>query len=108
MTTRDPGMQDDSATTRSTVTLPSPQDAAPPARRRLLSGLLARLARGLRSRLGWREAGCAWLAAVAWAAIDEIHQSFFPVRGASGADVALDALGALAGIFAYCRWLTRS
>ena len=32
---------------------------------------------------------------MAWAIVDEIRQSFVPSRGASAADVALDAIGAL-------------
>jgi len=37
----------------------------------------------------------AFLISVAWAIVDEIRQSFVPSRGASAADVALDAIGAL-------------
>lgn len=39
-----------------------------------------------------------WLAGVAWAALDEIHQLFVPGRGGMWQDVLLDAAGVLAGI----------
>jgi VanZ family protein len=49
----------------------------------------------------------AWAGAVAQAAADEFHQSFFPSRGASAWDVALDSLGAAAGILFYRTWISR-
>lgn len=46
-----------------------------------------------------RNAGLIALAiSVAWAALDEAHQSFVPSRSASVADVALDSMGALVAL----------
>lgn len=45
-----------------------------------------------------RPTRCCWLAGVAWAALDEIHQLFVPGRGGMWQDVVLDAVGVLAGI----------
>jgi len=46
-----------------------------------------------------RNAGLMTLAiSVAWAALDELHQSFVPSRSASVADVALDTVGALIAV----------
>jgi VanZ family protein len=48
---------------------------------------------------GWSAAAAAWTAlaiSAAWAALDETHQLFVASRGASIADVGLDALGAAA------------
>jgi VanZ family protein len=45
---------------------------------------------------------------VAYGASDEVHQAFVPGRSADPADWAADALGVLAGTFAYARlraWL---
>jgi VanZ family protein len=49
--------------------------------------------RGLRPR---RAAWLAFLVAVGWAALDELHQAVEPTRTASVLDVGLDAAGALA------------
>lgn len=35
----------------------------------------------------------AWLIAIAWAAVDELHQSFVPGRAGRVSDVAVDAVG---------------
>lgn len=52
---------------------------------------------GLNGRRPW----LAWLMAVAYAALDEVHQSFVPGRNASFVDVLVfDNLGALAGLWA--------
>jgi VanZ family protein len=51
-----------------------------------------RAERGLSRR---RAALVAWLVAVVWAALDELHQAFVPSRTASVMDVALDSTGAL-------------
>ncbi|MFC5985334.1 VanZ family protein [Marinicrinis lubricantis] len=40
----------------------------------------------------------AWLISLAWALLDEWHQSFVPERTASFADVCLDSSGAALGI----------
>jgi VanZ family protein len=46
-----------------------------------------------------RNAGLLALAiSAAWAALDELHQSFVPSRSASVADVALDTVGALTAV----------
>lgn len=46
-----------------------------------------------------------WAVALGWAygASDELHQAFVPGRSADPADWAADALGVLAGTFAYAR-----
>src|SRR2546428_10542698 len=49
--------------------------------------------RGLAPR---RAAGPAFLVAVGWAFLDELHQATEPSRTASAMDVAIDAMGALA------------
>jgi VanZ family protein len=66
--------------------------------------------RGIRGgRPGWRLdwALGTFLIALAFAAVDEWHQSFVPVRHASGRDVAIDALGAVLAqvlVWAYANW----
>ncbi len=48
-----------------------------------------------------------WLGAVGYGILDEIHQSFIPLRTASAADVAADAAGAGLAILAAWYWLGR-
>jgi len=60
-------------------------------------------------RSGWRLnwALLTMAIAVAYAMLDEWHQSFVPLRQASPRDVALDALGALLAqflVWAYAKW----
>lgn len=43
----------------------------------------------------WTAAAASLLICVAWAALDEWHQSFVPSRTASAVDVAIDSGGAL-------------
>lgn len=58
---------------------------------------------GLNRKRPW----LAWLMAVAYAALDEVHQSFVPGRNASFVDVLVfDNLGALAALW-ICRRLER-
>ena len=66
--------------------------------------------RGIRrGRPGWRldwALGTLFIA-LAFAALDEWHQSFVPVRQASARDVAIDALGAVLAqvlVWAYANW----
>lgn len=75
----------------------------------LLAFLVLRAVWGLRGRARGG-AIVAGLIAVGFAAVDEYHQSFFPSRGASVADVLLDSVGVLAGLGVYAlwaRWRTR-
>lgn len=67
---------------------------------RALHGACGRLMPGL--------ARGAFAAAVAWASVDEFHQSFFPSRGGSPYDVLLDASGAAAGSLVYYLWIRRT
>lgn len=66
--------------------------------------------RGIRAgRSGWRFSwALATLAiAVAYAGMDEWHQSFVPLREARARDVAIDALGALLAqvlVWGYANW----
>ena len=66
--------------------------------------------RGIRSgRPGWRLdwALSTFIIALAFAALDEWHQSFVPVRQASARGVAIDALGAVLAqvlVWAYANW----
>jgi VanZ family protein len=66
--------------------------------------------RGIRcGRPGWRLdwAVSTFFIAVAFAALDEWHQSFVPVRQASARDVAIDALGTVLAqvlVWAYANW----
>lgn len=48
-----------------------------------------------------RVCGISFLATAAYAALDEIHQSFVASRTASPWDVALDCVGAVAGLMIY-------
>ena len=72
-----------------------------------LALLYGRLARQVRGQPDGLAMAVSWTATVAWATLDEWHQSFFASRGASPADVALDALGAVAGLLVYHQWLNR-
>ena len=74
----------------------------------LLGTLNARALAGPRGTLDRRDALFAWIAASAWAAIDEFHQSFSASRGGSFLDVLLDAAGAAAGILLYYLWKRRA
>ena len=74
----------------------------------LLGLLNARTLRALRGPLRARDALLPWAAAVAWAAVDEYHQSFSPSRGAAVEDVALDAAGAAVGVVFYLLWKQRT
>ena len=61
-------------------------------------------------RSGWRFpwAIATLLIAVAYAGLDEWHQSFVPLREARMRDVAIDALGALLAqclVWSYARWI---
>lgn len=49
----------------------------------------------------------AWLLAVSWGVIDEIHQSFVPLRTPDAFDVLADATGALLAVIAWRAWLRR-
>jgi VanZ family protein len=73
----------------------------------LLGLLNARAVRGLRGTTTQQLLLGAWLAAAAWAAVDEFHQSFSASRGASFEDVLLDSAGAALAIFLYQLWLSR-
>ena len=68
--------------------------------------------RALRMQLGARTAviqtGTAFLAAMACAALDEFHQAHVASRTGSPSDVALDGVGALAGLVLYWRIIRRS
>ncbi|HZR85018.1 MAG TPA: VanZ family protein [Candidatus Binatia bacterium] len=58
-------------------------------------------------RTAARASALAFALCAAWAALDELHQSFVPSRTPAVLDVALDSAGALAGIAlreAYVRW----
>jgi VanZ family protein len=65
----------------------------------LVLGLL--LARALGQELP------AWLAGVAYAATDELHQHFVAGRHASPVDVAIDAVGVALGVLAWRRVAAR-
>jgi VanZ family protein len=56
---------------------------------------------------GARVALPAFLGAVAYGVLDEIHQSYVPTRHADAADLVKDAVGALAGVVLWQRWLQR-
>lgn len=55
------------------------------------------------SAANWRNAGIALSIAIAYAALDEFHQSFVASRGGSPFDVMIDATGAAVGLLLY--WL---
>jgi VanZ family protein len=74
----------------------------------VLATLVARAFWGLQSRLVPRAALAAWCIAVAWASVDEHHQSFSPTRGSSIYDVLLDSAGAATGVALYFLWKNRS
>ena len=61
----------------------------------VLAALWYRAFRRGRSLAPRSAATIAFLISLAWAILDEIRQSFVPSRGASAADVAIDAVGAL-------------
>jgi VanZ family protein len=65
----------------------------------LLGHLDARAIGGLWGTNRGRGALAAWLAATAWAAVDEWHQSLDGTRGASAIDAALDAAGAALAVW---------
>ncbi len=69
----------------------------------VLAALLFRAFRATRP-LDGRIRLWAWLAAVAYAASDEWHQSFTPSRTATPKDVAWDAAGALLGVGLAAAW----
>ncbi|MDP3767398.1 MAG: VanZ family protein, partial [Dehalococcoidia bacterium] len=48
---------------------------------------------------GWPIAAMAFALAVLYGAADEVHQAFVPGRTASEADLLLDAVGALLGVW---------
>lgn len=73
----------------------------------VLGALDLRAVRGLGRPPGPRSALLAWAAASGWAVVDELHQSLYAVRGGTGVDVALDALGAAAGVGAYL-WMRKA
>ncbi len=73
----------------------------------ILGALLARAFLRGRGKTATRHALFIWLTAVAWAAVDEFHQSFIASRTGSPVDVMIDAMGALVGVTLY-RWLVRS
>ena len=64
----------------------------------ILGFLAAQTIRGNKSQDAFRIALWAWLFCVAFAALDEFHQSFVPSRESSLRDVGLDVLGASLGI----------
>ena len=67
-------------------------------------GLLATLV--CRLGVGWRGAAWALLAASAFGASDEWHQSFVPGRSAEVADWVADSLGAALAVSLYAGWAT--
>ncbi len=74
----------------------------------VLAFLAAKVLELWRPGWGWLAlAAGAWLFAVAYGMGDEFHQSFVPRRNASGFDVLMDGLGALAGITAWA-WMRAS
>ena len=50
----------------------------------------------------------AFVLGVVYAASDELHQTFVPGRSGSVQDVALDAVGVLAGVVAFRLWRRRA
>jgi len=57
--------------------------------------------------LGREHLALALALTVAYAALDELHQSWVPTRHGSALDVALDVAGALLGLLALHRWSRR-
>ena len=88
----------------SQATLPSPPDDLLDFLLKKLGHVVAYGALALCYLRGVRGAGrpyvWAFLLSLAYAASDEVHQSMVPPRGASAADVALDALAAAAVLLA--------
>lgn len=72
----------------------------------ILGALLVRAILVRKERMSARYAVAIWLVAVAWAALDEFHQSFVASRTGAPADVMIDAIGALIGLAMY-RWFSR-
>lgn len=68
----------------------------------LVYGLLATLL--CRCGAGWRAAGAALLAASAFGASDEWHQSFVPGRSSDVRDWVADTLGAALAVALYTGW----
>jgi len=62
--------------------------------------LLRALAGAVWAGVTARAAALAWLSAVLWGALDELHQTFVPGRSLSGGDWLADALGAALGVAA--------
>ena len=54
---------------------------------------------GVQAGWNWRDAALALVIAAAYAATDELHQSFVPGREGSLWDVLIDSVGAGAGLF---------
>ena len=72
----------------------------------ILGALLVRAVFFRAGKMTARYAVAIWLVAVAWAALDEFHQSFVASRTGAPADVMIDAIGALIGLGIYC-WFAR-
>ena len=71
----------------------------------VLSALAAwALTRGRLRSATWRMLLGAWLISTTYGALDEAHQYFVPGRQADVADLAADALGALAAAAAIRAW----
>lgn len=66
----------------------------------LLCWTLMGVAGGRSPAAGWIAGSMAFAIAVLYGVGDEIHQAYVPDRVASEADLALDAIGALAGVLA--------
>src|SRR5581483_1063525 len=87
--------------------LPAIQFFLPNAAEYGVLGWLAVRAYARPRRTAARASALAFALCAAWAALDELHQSFVPSRTPAVLDVALDSAGALAGIAlreAYVRW----
>ncbi len=57
--------------------------------------------------LGHERAALAFALTVAYAALDELHQTWVPTRNGSPLDVLIDAAGGLLGLLALRWWLSR-